>query len=178
MAATEDVELWLWRRTSYFSFLQFPFLWTFHDLHMRAGRSGPQDVCAGQLVRGRQSGGLRIKRAHDDPVGTCRAKRTCGVIRIGVAPPKSELFSCSPRLRMEFALSVFIDVLECERRYLALNLCNNERLALVMLLSFRGRDGWSTSLTFDMHPSHTLNTMAFSPPTSCSILKAIAIALR
>jgi hypothetical protein len=78
---------------------------------------------------------------------------------------------------MEFALSVFIDVLECERRYLALNLCNNERLALVMLLSFRGRDEWSTSLTFDMHPSHTRNTMAFSPPTSCFILKAIAIAL-
>jgi hypothetical protein len=85
MAVTEDVELWLWRQTSHFSYLNLLFLWTSHDVHMRVRRSSPHDVRAGRLVCGRQPGGLRIERPHNHPVRTYSNRRTRCVIRIGIA---------------------------------------------------------------------------------------------
>ena len=52
---------------------------------MRVRRSGPHDLGAGRLVRGRESGSFRIEWPHDYPVRTYLDGHARGVIWIRIA---------------------------------------------------------------------------------------------
>ena len=64
-------------------------LWTSHDMHMRVRRAGPHDVGSSRLMRGWQSGSLRIERPHDHPVWPHGDCRTGFVIGVRIAPLRS-----------------------------------------------------------------------------------------
>lgn len=56
-----------------------------HDVQMRVGRPRPHDIRARIAMRHRQSGGLGIEGPHDHPMRRNGDRRTCCIVRVGVA---------------------------------------------------------------------------------------------